>query len=110
MRGQLQIGGLLICPTVRWTVLDPGVGFAKKGGQNCLLLRSLPQVLDDPVVGQYPMLVGPSRKKFIATAAGRVWVRLRNTADRLGLLCTGRLRCCPRGPAWALDVHATCKS
>jgi dihydropteroate synthase len=42
-------------------VLDPGIGFGKRGGQNWDVLRGLPQL-----VGVGPrVLVGTSRKRFL---------------------------------------------
>lgn len=58
----------------RWQIiLDPGIGFAKKGEQNLKLIRQMPLlknycfVDDDKVVNlrNIPVLIGPSRKKFI---------------------------------------------
>lgn len=43
-------------------VLDPGLGFAKSRADNWALLHALPQLLDGP----FPMLVGASRKRFLA--------------------------------------------
>lgn len=42
-------------------VVDPGIGFAKTPGQNLVLLRELPRLLE---LGR-PILVGPSRKSFL---------------------------------------------
>ncbi len=42
-------------------ILDPGIGFAKTADQNYELLRNLPRLAE---LG-YPLLVGPSRKRFI---------------------------------------------
>ncbi|MEB3271609.1 MAG: dihydropteroate synthase [Synechococcus sp.] len=42
-------------------IWDPGLGFAKNTGQNLLLLRHLDQL----AAAGYPLLVGPSRKRFI---------------------------------------------
>lgn len=42
-------------------VWDPGLGFAKTTAQNLELLRRLPEL----AVHGYPLLVGPSRKRFI---------------------------------------------
>lgn len=53
-------------------VLDPGIGFAKKGGQNIQLLRSLANMFRNTDCDGYAVLAGPSRKKFIGTAAGKV--------------------------------------
>jgi dihydropteroate synthase len=54
-------------------IVDPGIGFSKTGAQSLEALRRLPQLsaLDRPV------LVGPSRKSFMAdlvkgSAEGRV--------------------------------------
>jgi dihydropteroate synthase len=48
-------------------VVDPGLGFAKTAEQSFRLLDDL-----DPVVGLgYPVLVGPSRKRFLGAATGR---------------------------------------
>ncbi|AWB83041.1 dihydropteroate synthase [Corynebacterium yudongzhengii] len=43
-------------------VLDPGLGFAKSRADNWALLRALPQLID----GDFPLLVGASRKRFLA--------------------------------------------
>ena len=59
------------------------MGFAKKGGQNAKLLRDLPTMFESSPLEPYPVLVGPSRKKFIATAAGKVGMGLRTFACRL---------------------------
>jgi len=47
-------------------VLDPGLGFAKRTEHNIRLLAELPRMQD---LG-YPLLVGPSRKRFIGDVAG----------------------------------------
>ncbi|MDH3290041.1 MAG: dihydropteroate synthase [Gemmatimonadota bacterium] len=48
-------------------VLDPGLGFAKTPEQNFEVLRDLPSVAG---LG-YPVMVGPSRKRFLGTIMGR---------------------------------------
>jgi dihydropteroate synthase len=50
----------------RRIVFDPGIGFAKDGVQNCILINRLDQlsILDRP------LLVGPSRKSFIGKILG----------------------------------------
>lgn len=50
----------------RRIVFDPGIGFAKSGIQNCVLLNRLDQI---SVIGR-PLLVGPSRKSFIGKILG----------------------------------------
>ena len=43
-------------------VLDPGLGFAKSREDNWALLHALPEFLD----GEFPVLVGASRKRFLS--------------------------------------------
>lgn len=43
-------------------VLDPGLGFAKSPQDNWALLRALPEFL----AGEFPIVVGASRKRFLA--------------------------------------------
>lgn len=42
-------------------VLDPGLGFAKSRADNWSLLHALPTLID----GEFPLLVGASRKRFL---------------------------------------------
>jgi len=57
-------------------VADPGIGFAKTSQQSALLIERLPEII--AAVG-LPMLLGPSRKSFLASASNdvapdkRVW-------------------------------------
>jgi dihydropteroate synthase len=59
----------------RRIILDPGLGFGKTARHNLQLVRALPRL----VATGYPILVGPSRKGFIAKVLGpgplpeRVW-------------------------------------
>lgn len=63
----------------RWNiVIDPGIGFAKTGQDNLVLLRRLREVLgegqdcsDSLGLSTFPSLVGLSRKKFIGTLTGK---------------------------------------
>jgi dihydropteroate synthase len=48
-------------------VLDPGLGFAKTGPQNLALVHGLGRLL---ALG-HPLLVGPSRKRFLGLVTGR---------------------------------------
>lgn len=50
----------------RSIVLDPGLGFSKRTADSVAVLRSLERLL---ALG-YPVLVGPSRKRFIGEMAG----------------------------------------
>ncbi|KAF2152041.1 Dihydropteroate synthase [Myriangium duriaei CBS 260.36] len=55
----------------RWRiVLDPGVGFAKVGGQNCTVLRELERLRGMEGLEGLPWLVGSSRKKFVGQLLG----------------------------------------
>jgi len=49
-------------------VLDPGIGFGKTVEHNCALLRALPRLASE---FDRPLLVGLSRKAFLARLAGR---------------------------------------
>lgn len=71
----------------RWNIIvDPGIGFAKTGQDNLVLLRRLDNVLGKDSrwlsggdqgessridLSQFPSLVGLSRKKFIGTLTGK---------------------------------------
>jgi dihydropteroate synthase len=48
-------------------ILDPGIGFAKRPQDNTFLLRGLRRLVEEG----YPVLVGTSRKSFIAHLTGR---------------------------------------
>ncbi len=61
-------------------VLDPGIGFGKTWEQNLELIRRLPELA---VLGR-PLLVGASRKSFLATAAERPGAPLAPPDQRLG--------------------------
>ena len=52
---------------------DPGLGFAKTTAQNLELLRRLPEL----VAAGFPVLVGPSRKRFIGAVLGEPRPRAR---------------------------------
>lgn len=66
----------------RWQIiLDPGLGFAKKLNENLSVIRNLPymkkyqqfnKVTKEYITFKYmPILLGPSRKKFIGTITGK---------------------------------------
>lgn len=54
-------------------IWDPGLGFAKTTAQNLELLRRLPEL----VAAGFPVLVGPSRKRFIGAVLGEPRPRAR---------------------------------
>jgi len=76
-------------------IWDPGLGFAKTHEQNLELLRNLEQL----TAGQRPLLIGPSRKRFIGAVLDepRPKARLWGTA---AVAC----RCAQAGAA-VLRVH-----
>jgi dihydropteroate synthase len=76
-------------------VWDPGLGFAKTTGQNLELVRRLPELVAEGV----PVLLGPSRKRFIGAVLHepRPRARLWGTAAVCALAVT-------RGAA-VLRVH-----
>ena len=47
-------------------IVDPGVGFAKRGNQSMQVLAELNRFADLGL----PLLIGPSRKSFMAAATG----------------------------------------
>jgi dihydropteroate synthase len=53
-------------------VVDPGLGFAKRPRDNLVLLNRLPAMAS----WGFPIMVGPSRKRFLGEVAGA------DTADR----------------------------
>lgn len=56
----------------RWNIIiDPGIGFAKTGPQNLILLRRLNDLLNTGYLAPFPSLVGLSRKKFLGTLIGK---------------------------------------
>lgn len=94
VRGELadRVRKALEAGVKRWNiVVDPGIGFAKTGADNLVLLRRLPEVLgrarsesdaddndpasnsdpDSVLLSQFPSLVGLSRKKFIGSLTGK---------------------------------------
>lgn len=80
--------------------LDPGIGFGKTLEHNLALLAGLPQLAE---LGQ-PLLVGPSRKSFLAAIEERAGLPRSAPDDRLG----GTLAAClwaARAGASVLRVH-----
>lgn len=77
-------------------VLDPGIGFGKRGGQNWATLRGLPRLVD---LG-YRVLVGTSRKRFLADVIG-------DDADlaRRDLATAVTSALAAGAGAWAVRVH-----
>ena len=68
-------------------IWDPGLGFAKTPPQNIALLRGLEQLRAEG----FPLLVGPSRKRFIGEVLGeprpraRLWGTAAVCAQAIGM-------------------------
>lgn len=77
-------------------ILDPGIGFGKRGAQNWAVLHALPSL-----VGLGPrILVGTSRKRFLADALGGD-----ASAPRRDLATAITSVLAARDGAWAVRVH-----
>ena len=64
-------------------LIDPGIGFGKTLEHNLLLLRSVTRMM----IGGYPVVVGPSRKRFIGELTGRAPAdRIMGTAAAVALM------------------------
>jgi dihydropteroate synthase len=64
----------------RWNIIvDPGIGFAKGSNQNLSIFKNLKDMFHGGQLQGFPILVGPSRKKFISRVLGtddlndRIW-------------------------------------
>lgn len=77
-------------------VVDPGLGFAKREEHSLALLTSLPELA---ALGR-PVLVGPSRKSFLAAAAGPGAARDRDWATAAAVTAA------VLGGAHVVRVHA----
>lgn len=77
-------------------ILDPGIGFGKRGVQNWQTLRALPQIAELGL----RVLVGTSRKRFLAETIG-------DDADlaRRDLATAVTSALSARSGAWAVRVH-----
>ena len=80
-----RVRNTLAAGVKRWNIIvDPGIGFAKTGEDNVVLLKDLSSLLSSdpsttPTSAAFPSLVGLSRKKFLGSLTGkdnpkeRVW-------------------------------------
>ena len=81
-------------------VLDPGLGFAKRGGHDLALLAALPRL-----VALGPLLVGASRKRFLGAAVAGPDAAPRPAAERDDATAAVTALAAAAG-AWAVRVHA----
>jgi dihydropteroate synthase len=81
-------------------VFDPGLGFAKTAQQSLELCARLSEL----VALGFPVLVGPSRKSFVAHAASEGSARPPRPGLRLGGSLAAALTCAEAGAA-ILRVH-----
>ncbi|MEJ1922266.1 dihydropteroate synthase [Microbacterium sp. KHB019] len=78
-------------------ILDPGIGFAKAGSQNWDVLRGL----DDIVGLGHRVLIGTSRKRFLAETLGDDGA----SEERRDLATAVTSALAARAGAWAVRVH-----
>lgn len=85
----------------RWNIIiDPGIGFAKTADQDFTILRRLgDMVADDALLEGFPILMGPSRKKFIGRVTGV------DVADQRSFGTAGAVAASVAGGANILRVH-----
>jgi dihydropteroate synthase len=81
-------------------ILDPGLGFAKNARQSLELCARL----DELCALGFPVLVGASRKSFVARAATPGAAKLAPPGERLGGSIAATLCCADKGAAIA-RVH-----
>ena len=81
-------------------VLDPGLGFAKRGGHDLALLAALPRLA---ALG--PLLVGASRKRFLGTAVTDPGAPPRPAPERDDATAAVTALAAVAG-SWAVRVHA----
>ena len=80
--------------------IDPGIGFGKTVDHNLALLRSLA----DLVATGYPVMVGTSRKSFLASVATRRGLAGAGRRAPPGVRWPRRPGPWPRGPAWCAST------
>ncbi|XP_073301338.1 folate synthesis bifunctional protein, mitochondrial isoform X2 [Primulina huaijiensis] len=66
-------------------IIDPGIGFSKDTGQNLDILNGLPTIRSEIArrslsLSRAPMLIGPSRKRFLGEICGRPEASRRDSA------------------------------
>jgi dihydropteroate synthase len=81
-------------------MLDPGLGFHKSARHSLELCARL----DELVALGFPVLVGPSRKSFLAVVAARPGEELASPDERVGATIAACLLCAGKGAA-VLRVH-----
>jgi dihydropteroate synthase len=82
-------------------IVDPGIGFAKAGAQNWELLRGL-----DEIVALGPrVLVGTSRKRFLAEILQHAAPEEAASEERRDLATAVTSALAARAGAWAVRVH-----
>jgi dihydropteroate synthase len=82
-------------------VVDPGIGFGKKGEQNWAVLRALPQLVG---LG-HRVLVGTSRKRFLAELLESEGEKSTASEARRDLATAVTSVLSAQAGAWAVRVH-----
>jgi dihydropteroate synthase len=80
-------------------IVDPGIGFAKTGAQNWDVLRGL----DEIVALGHRVLIGTSRKRFLAETLAVADVQVSEARRDLATAVTSALAA--RAGVWAVRVH-----
>lgn len=80
-------------------IVDPGIGFSKKGGQNWGVLRGLEEIV---ALGPR-VLIGTSRKRFLAETLGADPAMVSEERRDLATAVTSALAA--RAGVWAVRVH-----
>lgn len=87
-------------------IVDPGLGFAKTGAQNWEVLRGLAEVT---ALG-HRVLIGSSRKRFLAETLSGVDAATEVTVHRRDLATAVTSALAARAGAWAVRVHNVAES
>lgn len=99
---EVMVDKALAAGVRRWNIiLDPGFGFAKSSDQNFALLRHLPGLFaSSPTLREYPVLLGLSRKRFLAPEKKDAKERRMETAAAV-------MACVASGWCEVVRVHET---
>jgi dihydropteroate synthase len=83
-------------------IVDPGIGFGKKGEQNWTVLRGLPRIVE---LGQR-VLIGTSRKRFLAETLDAVGIDEETASEsRRDLATAVTSALAAQAGVWAVRVH-----
>lgn len=81
-------------------IVDPGLGFSKNAEHNWALLRALPELVSDGL----PVLIGASRKRFLAELTDSADLSLHSIAKRDAATASISVHTAANG-GWGVRVH-----